>query len=220
MQHNRAGRKLRRTTSHRRALFRNQLSSLIKHERIQTTISKAKELRPLAEKMITLGKRGGLHARRLALKTLPEPETVRRLFEEIAPRFADRKGGYTRILKLGQRQGDAAEVAIIEFVDFDFGKKRAEKAVAVKAASEKKESLLEKARKLVTGKAGSAKAEGESAEPAEGAEGAEAKKPVRKAAPKTRKPGGGDAPKAPKAPKGSGGAKKGPAKGTTPRKSV
>ena len=90
MQHNRAGRKLGRTTAHRKALFRNQLSSLITHERIQTTLPKAKDLRPLIEKMITLGKRGGLHARRLALKTIPEATTVKKLFEEIAPRFKER----------------------------------------------------------------------------------------------------------------------------------
>jgi len=221
MQHNRAGRKLRRTTSHRKALFRNQLSSLITHERIQTTISKAKELRPLVEKMVTLGKRGGLPARRLALKTLPEPETVRRLFDEIAPRFASRAGGYTRIMKLGQRPGDAAEVAIIEFVDYDFGKKRAAKVASQKDASEKKETLLERARKLVTGKGSAPKAEGESAdaEAPKGEAGEASKqrdKPARKAAPRK---GHDDAGKS-KAPKGSGGAKKGPAKGTTPRKAV
>ena len=220
MQHNRAGRKLRRTTSHRKALFRNQLSSLITHERIQTTISKAKELRPLVEKMVTLGKRGDLPARRLALKTLPEPETVRRLFDEIAPRFTTRAGGYTRIMKLGQRPGDAAEVAIIEFVDFDFGKKRAEKVASRKAAVEKKETLLEKARKLVTGKGGAAKPEGEAPEGDAGEAPAKAEpkaKPARKGAPKGHETAEGAKHRAPK---GSGGAKKGPAKGTTPRKAV
>ena len=119
MQHNRAGRKLGRTTSHRRALFRNQIASLFTHERIQTTLPKAKDLRPLAEKMVTLAKRGGLHARRLALKNLPNQDAVKRLFDVIAPRFKERAGGYTRIMKLGQRQGDGAEVAILEFIDFD-----------------------------------------------------------------------------------------------------
>ncbi len=123
MQHNRAGRKLGRTTAHRKSLFRNQLSSLITHERIQTTLPKAKDLRPLIEKMVTLGKRGGLHARRLALKTIPEATTVKKLFEEIAPRFKERAGGYTRILKLGRRQGDGAEMAILEFIDFDFAQR-------------------------------------------------------------------------------------------------
>ena len=117
MQHNRAGRKLGRTTAHRRALFRNQLASLLKHERITTTLHKAKDLRPLAEKMVTLGKRGGLHARRLALKSVPEAEVIQRLFDEIAPRFKERVGGYTRILKLGPRKGDAAPMVIMELVD-------------------------------------------------------------------------------------------------------
>lgn len=223
MQHNRAGRKLRRTTSHRRSLFRNQLASLFAHERITTTLAKAKELRPLAEKLVTLGKRGGLHARRLVLKTLPNPEAVGRLFDEIAPRFAGRSGGYTRIMKLGKRAGDAAETAIIEFVDFDFATRKAEKAASKKAAAEKKETLLERARKLVTGKG--AKAEGaaeETAEPAkdvaEKTENAEkAAKPARRAAPKATKKSDGETKV--KAPRGSGGSKKGPTKGSTPRKS-
>jgi large subunit ribosomal protein L17 len=166
MQHNRAGRKLGRTTAHRRSLFRNQLASLITHERITTTLPKAKDLRPLAEKMVTLGKRGGLHARRLALKNLPDQDAVKKLFDTIAPRFAERNGGYTRIMKLGRRQGDGAEMAILELVDFDFAQRRAEKAVADKAAQEKKASLLERAKRLVTGGKGE-KAEGE--KPAEGA---------------------------------------------------
>ena len=152
MQHNRAGRKLGRTTAHRKSLFRNQLSSLITHERIQTTLPKAKDLRPLIEKMVTLGKRGGLHARRLVLKTIPEAPTVKKLFEEIAPRFQSRAGGYTRILKLGRRPGDGADMAILEFIDFDWAHRQAEKKVAAKAAEEKKQSLLEKAKKLISGK--------------------------------------------------------------------
>ena len=115
MQHNKAGRKLGRTSAHRKALFRNQLDSLFTHERIQTTLPKAKELRPLAEKLVTLGKRGGLHARRLALRDVSQ-DAVKRLFDEIAPRFATRPGGYTRIMKLGTRPGDGAEKAILEFV--------------------------------------------------------------------------------------------------------
>lgn len=194
MQHNRAGRKLGRTTAHRKALFRNQLSSLITHERIQTTLPKAKDLRPLIEKMVTLGKRGGLHARRLALKTIPEAVTVKRLFEEIAPRFKERAGGYTRILKLGRRPGDGAEMAILEFIDFDFAQRQAEKKVAAKAAEEKKASLLERAKKLVSGKGGDEKGEKEEKK-SEGTEG-EAEKKVRPA----------ETPKAAKikGPKGSG----------------
>ncbi len=214
MQHNRAGRKLGRTTSHRRALFRNQLASLFTYERITTTLPKAKDLRPLAEKMITLGKRGGLHARRLALKNLPDPAAVRKLFDEIAPRFKDRVGGYMHILKLGRRPGDGAEMAILEFIDFDFAQRQAEKKVAAKAAAEKKESLLDKAKKLVTGKGAEEKPEkpekvekGE-APAGEGGEKAE------------KKPKGGEKPlgvKGPRAPKGSG-KKGGGMHGGTPRK--
>ncbi len=206
MQHNRAGRKLGRTTAHRKSLFRNQLSSLITHERIQTTLPKAKDLRPLAEKMVTLGKRGGLHARRLALRSLPEAGTVKKLFEEIAPRFKERAGGYTRILKLGRRPGDGAEMAILEFIDFDFAQRQAEKKVAQKAAEEKKASLLEKAKKLVAGKGGEEKkAEG-------GEEGAEGEKAEKKARPESHK-----APKV-KGPRGGGGAKGGGSHGGGPRK--
>ena len=193
MQHNRAGRKLGRTTAHRKALFRNQLSSLITHERIQTTLPKAKDLRPLIEKMVTLGKRGGLHARRLALKTIPEAVTVKKLFEEIAPRFKERAGGYTRILKLGRRQGDGAEMAILEFIDFDWSHRQAAKKVAAKAAEEKKASLLERAKKLVSGKSEGDKAE----KKAEGAEG-EAEKAEKKVKPPVEKKKGYTAPKGPR----------------------
>ena len=198
MQHNRAGRKLGRTSAHRKALFRNQLDSLFLHERIQTTISKAKELRPLAEKLVTLARRGGLHARRLALRDISQ-EAAKRLFDEIAPRFATRPGGYTRILKLGQRPGDAAEKAIIEFVDFDYAQRRAEKKAAEKAVTEKKESLLEKARRLVTGKGGEKEADAKADEPAEPAKAADKKAADKKAkAPKAAKPAKAAAPKAPK----------------------
>ena len=205
MQHNRAGRKLGRTTAHRKALFRNQLSSLITHERIQTTLPKAKDLRPLIEKMVTLGKRGGLHARRLVLKTIPEAPTVKKLFEEIAPRFQSRAGGYTRILKLGRRPGDGAEMAILEFIDFDWAHRQAEKKVAAKAAEEKKQSLLEKAKKLVSGKSES-KSEGEKSEKAEKkAEGADVEA-EKKAVPPTEKKKGYTAPKGPRGsgPRGGG----------------
>jgi len=209
MQHNRAGRKLGRTSAHRKALFRNQLDSLITHERIQTTLSKAKELRPLAEKLVTLGKRGGLHARRLALRDL-SPDVAKRLFDEVAPRFATRPGGYTRILKLGQRPGDAAEKAILEFVDFDFAQRRAEKKAADKAVAEKKESFLEKARRLVTGKGGEKDAG--KADEAPAAEGE--KKAEKKAAPKAKAAAKPAAPKAPKAKA----EKKGGSTTRTPRK--
>jgi large subunit ribosomal protein L17 len=98
-------------------MFRNQLASLIEHERIRTTVPKAKELRPLAEKMITQGKRGSLHARRLVRRWVDDRSLIKKLFDDIAPRFAERSGGYTRIVKLGPRLGDAAEMAILELVE-------------------------------------------------------------------------------------------------------
>ncbi|NLM25767.1 MAG: 50S ribosomal protein L17 [Firmicutes bacterium] len=109
-------RKLGRTASHRRALLRNQVTSLVLHGRIETTEAKAKAIKPLADKMVTLGKRGDLHARRQAAAFLIQPEAVKRLFDEIAPKYEDRNGGYTRIIKTGPRRGDAAPMAIIEWV--------------------------------------------------------------------------------------------------------
>ncbi len=120
MRHAVRGRKLGRTSAHRRALFRNQLESLVEHERITTTLVKAKELRPIAEKMVTKGKSGTLHARRRVRQWLNR-HLVKKLFDDIAPRFAERPGGYTRILKLGPRKGDGAEMALIEFVDYELG---------------------------------------------------------------------------------------------------
>ncbi len=122
MRHNVSGRKLGRTSAHRKAMFRNQLASLVMQGRIRTTLPKAKELRPLAERMVTQGKRDTLHARRLVNRWIPERELVKKLFEEIAPRFSDRSGGYTRIIKLGPRRGDGAEMALIEFVDHEEAK--------------------------------------------------------------------------------------------------
>ena len=117
MRHQKKTLKLGRTAEHRKALLANQVCSLIEHQRIKTTLAKAKAVRPLAEKMVTLGKKGSLHARRTALATLRQADAVRKLFEDIAPRAADRNGGYTRIIKLGQRKSDAAPVAFIEWVD-------------------------------------------------------------------------------------------------------
>ncbi len=119
MRHKLAGRRLGRTTSHRMAMFRNMVTSLFEHERIVTTTEKAKELRPIAEKMITLGKRGDLHARRQALSFIRRKDVVEKLFTEIKDKFIDRKGGYTRILKTGVRNGDAASMAIIELVGYE-----------------------------------------------------------------------------------------------------
>lgn len=117
MRHLKRGRKLGRTTAHRKAMMRNLVTSLLEHERIVTTEPKAKELRRVADKMVTLGKRGTLHARRQALRVIRSNIVVRKLFDDVAPRFAERPGGYTRILRLGYRAGDAASMAIIELVD-------------------------------------------------------------------------------------------------------
>jgi large subunit ribosomal protein L17 len=117
MRHRNKGRQLSRTASHRRAVLRNLATSLFRHERIETTTAKAKELRPYAERLITLAKRGDLHARRLAAGKIQDSEVLGKLFKDIGPRFAERPGGYTRILKLGARKGDAAEMSLIELVD-------------------------------------------------------------------------------------------------------
>jgi len=119
MRHAVHGRKLGRTSSHRRALFRNQLVSLMISGRIVTTLPKAKELRPIAEKLVTKGKTGTLHARRQVRRWISDRSVVKTLFDDIAPRFEDRQGGYLRIMKLGPRRGDGAEMAIIEFVDYE-----------------------------------------------------------------------------------------------------
>ncbi len=119
MRHGVAGRKLGVTTSHRFAMFRNMAHALLKHEQITTTLPKAKELRPVAEKLITLGKRGGLHARRQAYAQLRDDVIVNKLFTALADRYRTRAGGYTRVLKAGVRYGDAADMAIIELIDRD-----------------------------------------------------------------------------------------------------
>jgi|SRR5450432_736173 large subunit ribosomal protein L17 len=190
MQHNRAGRKLRRTTSHRLAMFSNQLDSLFNHERIQTTLSKAKELRPLAEKLITRAKKDDVAARRHVSRWIPDRTTIKRVFETIAPRFVDRPGGYTRILRLGARKGDAAEAAILEFVDFQF---------EVKDRGPRKESLSDRARRA----SGGGRVETVRKDKPEGGEGEEA----REAAPRPRKSAG------PKADRTKPAAKPAPKKG-------
>ena len=119
MRHQRSGRKLGRDSAHRKALYSNLAGALIEHGRIRTTEAKAKAVKPFAEKMITLGKRGDLHARRQALAALRSNDIVHRLFADVAPRFSDRPGGYTRIVKLGPRQGDAADMVYLELVDFE-----------------------------------------------------------------------------------------------------
>jgi large subunit ribosomal protein L17 len=119
MRHGKAGRKLNRTASHRKAMFANMAASLIEHEQIVTTLPKAKELRPIVEKLVTLGKRGDLHARRQVISQIRSDAMAKRLFDEIAPRYASRHGGYLRIMKAGFRHGDNAALAVIEFVDRD-----------------------------------------------------------------------------------------------------
>ncbi len=131
MRHQNKTAKLGRTAEHRKALLANQVCSLIEHQRIKTTLAKAKAVRPLAEKIVTLGKNGSLHARRNALSILRQKTAVKKLFDEIAPRSTDRKGGYTRIVKLGQRKSDSASMAFIEWVD-------AAKVVEEKPVEEKK----------------------------------------------------------------------------------
>jgi len=116
MRHRKKGRNLSRSPSHRRAVLRNLATSLFEHERITTTTAKAKELRPYAERLITLAKRGDLHARRLAGRRIADRDVLGKLFDDIGPRYSERPGGYTRILKLGNRKGDAAEMALIELV--------------------------------------------------------------------------------------------------------
>ncbi|MCC0043795.1 MAG: 50S ribosomal protein L17 [Brucellaceae bacterium] len=125
MRHGKSGRRLNRTASHRKALFVNMAASLIEHEQITTTLPKAKELRPIVEKLVTLGKRGDLHARRQVIARIGSDELAKRLIETIAPRYATRNGGYTRIMKAGFRHGDNAPMAVIEFVDRDTAAKGA-----------------------------------------------------------------------------------------------
>lgn len=138
MRHRNAGWKLGRNTSHRRALLRNLASSVLLNERVETTIQKAKAVRPWVERMITLGKRDTLHARRQAAAYLLQPAVVNKLFATIAPRFGDRNGGYTRIIKTGWRRGDGAEKAIIELLGSELSIKKAERAKAESEKTKKK----------------------------------------------------------------------------------
>jgi large subunit ribosomal protein L17 len=119
MRHGNRGRKFSKTASHRKAMFANLAAALIRHEQITTTLPKAKDLRPIVEKLVTLGKRGDLHARRLAISQIRDQDAVKKLFATIGPRYSARHGGYLRVLKAGFRFGDSAPVAVIEFVDRD-----------------------------------------------------------------------------------------------------
>jgi large subunit ribosomal protein L17 len=182
MRHQKKTIKLGRTAEHRKALLANQVCSLIEHQRIKTTLAKAKAVRPLAERMVTLGKNGSIHARRTALATLRQKNAVKKLFDDIAPRSAERNGGYTRIVKLGQRKSDSAAMAFIEWVDMA-------EVVEEKRAEEKKAKRKE-------AEAKPRKAEAESAAPKEEepavkeekpAEPAEAPAPAEESKPKKRR---------------------------------
>ena len=136
MRHGNSGRKLSRTASHRKAMFANMSAALIKHEQIVTTLPKAKDLRPIVEKLVTLGKKGDLHARRQAISQIRDVAVVGKLFDAIATRYATRNGGYLRIMKAGYRHGDNAALAVIEFVDRDTSAKGAKDIARVAAEAE------------------------------------------------------------------------------------
>jgi large subunit ribosomal protein L17 len=161
MRHALRGRKLGRTSAHREALFRNQIQSLVENERIITTLPKAKELRPIAEKVITHGKHGTVHDRRWVLRWVLHRELVAKVFDEIAPRFTERPGGYLRIVKLGPRKGDGAEMAVLELVDrgepgaaAESGKAPGKKAAPKKEGKEAKDKAPKKERKKAAAAAG------------------------------------------------------------------
>ncbi|ANH03928.1 MULTISPECIES: 50S ribosomal protein L17 [Shinella] len=140
MRHQNSGRKLNRTASHRKAMFANMAASLIQHEQIVTTLPKAKEIRPIVEKLVTLGKRGDLHARRQAISQIRDVAVVSKLFDAIATRYASRNGGYLRIMKAGYRHGDNAPLAVIEFVDRDVDAKGAADKARVAAEADAAEA--------------------------------------------------------------------------------
>ncbi len=140
MRHQKAGRKLNRTASHRKAMFANMAASLILHEQIVTTLPKAKEIRPIVEKLVTLGKKGDLHARRQAISQIRDVAVVAKLFDAIATRYATRNGGYLRIMKAGFRMGDNAPLAVIEFVERDVDAKGAADKARVAAEAEAAEA--------------------------------------------------------------------------------
>jgi len=206
MRHLKTGRKLGRTTAHRKALFRNMVTALIRRERIRTTLAKAKELRSHVEKTITLGKRGTLHAKRMARKVVVEKEAFSKLFGLLSERYAKRSGGYTRIIKIGNRRGDDAPMAFIELVDREgeapatqakTEKKAAPKKAAAKKPEKKAEAKPEKEKKAVkktetkkkpaeAKKADKKKTETKKAAPKKAAAKKPAKTATKKAAPKKK----------------------------------
>src|SRR5512136_2034330 len=158
MRHRVGGRKLGRKTPHRISMFRNMVTSLLEHERIRTTLPRAKSIRPLAERMITLGKRETLHARRQALSFIKDPAVVAKLFSTLAPRFADRSGGYTRIIRLGFRDGDGAQMALLELIGSEFTPAKGSEKGGRKAKAEKAgEKTARKAKAAKATKAAPAK---------------------------------------------------------------
>lgn len=200
MRHNRDGRKLGRTASHRKAMLKNMVTSLFAHERIQTTTEKAKEARRLAERMITFARRGDLSARRHVAKTVRDPDVLKKLFDDIAPRYVDRPGGYTRILKLGARKGDGARTAMLELIGKDDeGSKKKKKQrkkdrtieipkSPIAAAKEKAAEEAKAAEAAETGEAAEAPPEDEKKETAPKKEKAKAKKaPAEKKGKKKKK---------------------------------
>lgn len=159
MRHNKSGRRLGRNSSHRAAMMRNMVTSLLDHEKITTTTTRAKELRKIAEKMITLGKRGDLHARRQALQVIRDRKVVGKLFEMVAPRYKERQGGYTRIIRLGNRQGDNAPTCLIELVEEEFTPRSKKVAPVAAEVTPAEEVVVEAAEEAV--------AEGEAEDKAE-----------------------------------------------------
>ena len=147
MRHRKSGRKLNRTSSHRKSLFKNMAQALLKHEQIVTTLPKAKELKRVVEKLITLGKKGNLHSRRLAFNQIRDKDMVSKLFDSLAKRYSDRKGGYTRVLKAGFRYGDSAPMAVIELVDRDENAKKIDKPKKVDTSKKDKEQVKKAATK-------------------------------------------------------------------------
>lgn len=184
MRHGMVNRKLGRTSGHRAALFRNQLSSLIEHERIITTLPKAKELRPQIERLVTLGKNDSVHNRRQAERVVGDDGLIAKLFDTLGPRFTERPGGYTRIIKLGPRRGDAAEMAILEFVGYEpkIEEKPAPAAETKKAAPKKEEPEEEAAEEKP-------KKEKKAAKPKKEAAAKKAAKPAAAPKKKARTPG-------------------------------
>ena len=150
MRHRLKGRKLNRTSAHRKAMFKNLAASLIKYEQISTTLPKAKDLRPIVEKLITLGKKGTLHSKRLLLSKLPKDANITKLTEDFPNRYKNRNGGYTRIIKKGFRYGDSADMAIIELVDRNEDAKFVDNKKEVTEKQDNKKNLLEKPQEKTT----------------------------------------------------------------------